>query len=280
MAQNVTLMGATYQDVPKIILPKAGGGDAEFVDVTDTTAAAADVKSGKAFHLADGSLATGSLLWDFKGDDCELVQQFYDQEIALEDTNFATWTPSTTATVIRSGVAGTVVALPMSAYDYLVHWRVLFTAAYKSDATLKAQIFKEGAELWQAIFRRPSNLANIEAQNFNQNTCISLQTALLNIYYNTSGTKTSTYSISYGIYPTVVAATFSSTTAASPNVTLYPPNIYACCNASYFATARAAELDQANSKIHIVGELYRSRPGAVMRSIYGGLIDLFNASSK
>lgn len=32
MAQNVTLLGASYPDVPSVILPKTGGGSAVFVD--------------------------------------------------------------------------------------------------------------------------------------------------------------------------------------------------------------------------------------------------------
>lgn len=32
MAQNITLMGASYSDVPAVELPKTGGGTATFVD--------------------------------------------------------------------------------------------------------------------------------------------------------------------------------------------------------------------------------------------------------
>lgn len=32
MAQNITLLGATYQDVPAVNLPKAGGGTATFIE--------------------------------------------------------------------------------------------------------------------------------------------------------------------------------------------------------------------------------------------------------
>lgn len=60
MAQNITLLGASYSGVPSVVLPKTGGGTASFTDVTDTTAAAADVASGKLFHAADGTLTTGT----------------------------------------------------------------------------------------------------------------------------------------------------------------------------------------------------------------------------
>lgn len=32
MAQNVTILGASYSDVPAVTLPKTGGGTATFVD--------------------------------------------------------------------------------------------------------------------------------------------------------------------------------------------------------------------------------------------------------
>lgn len=60
MAQNITLMGASYSDVASILLPKTGGGTASFVDITDTTAAAADVASGKYFYTASGVRTQGT----------------------------------------------------------------------------------------------------------------------------------------------------------------------------------------------------------------------------
>lgn len=60
MAQNITLLGASYPDVPAVVLPKTGGGDAKFVDVSDTTAAAADVASGKYFFTAAGVRTAGT----------------------------------------------------------------------------------------------------------------------------------------------------------------------------------------------------------------------------
>lgn len=60
MAQNITLMGASYSAVPAVTLPKTGGGTATFTDVTDTTAAAADVASGKYFYTAAGVKTQGT----------------------------------------------------------------------------------------------------------------------------------------------------------------------------------------------------------------------------
>lgn len=60
MAQNITLLGASYSAVPAVTLPKTGGGTATFTDVTDTTAAAADVASGKYFYTDAGVRTQGT----------------------------------------------------------------------------------------------------------------------------------------------------------------------------------------------------------------------------
>lgn len=60
MSQNITLMGASYTAVPAVNLPKTGGGTATFTDVTDTTAAASDVASGKYFYTASGVRTQGT----------------------------------------------------------------------------------------------------------------------------------------------------------------------------------------------------------------------------
>ena len=60
MAQNLTLMGASYSAVPAVLLPKTGGGTARFTDTTPTTAQDSDVASGKIYFKSDGSQSTGT----------------------------------------------------------------------------------------------------------------------------------------------------------------------------------------------------------------------------
>ena len=60
MAQNITLLGASYSEVPAVTLPKTGGGTARFDDASITTATASDVASGKVFLASDGTITTGT----------------------------------------------------------------------------------------------------------------------------------------------------------------------------------------------------------------------------
>ena len=60
MAKNITLMGASYSDVPAVDLPQTGGGTARFVDTSDANATVADIVSGKTAYV-NGAKLTGEI---------------------------------------------------------------------------------------------------------------------------------------------------------------------------------------------------------------------------
>ena len=60
MAKDISLMGASYSDVPAVVLPQTGGGTARFDDASVTTATASDVAQGKVFLASDGTITTGT----------------------------------------------------------------------------------------------------------------------------------------------------------------------------------------------------------------------------
>ena len=60
MAKNITLLGASYSNVPAVNLPQTGGGTARFTDTSPTTATDSDVASGKIYFKSDGSQSTGT----------------------------------------------------------------------------------------------------------------------------------------------------------------------------------------------------------------------------
>jgi hypothetical protein len=60
MGVDVKIAGTNYTGVPYITLPLTAGGSVKFCEVSDTTATASDVASGKKFYTASGELTTGT----------------------------------------------------------------------------------------------------------------------------------------------------------------------------------------------------------------------------
>lgn len=62
MAQNVIINGITYQNVPKVSIPKSGGsGNAEFVDTSDATLTNGASMLSSVTAYANGSKITGTI---------------------------------------------------------------------------------------------------------------------------------------------------------------------------------------------------------------------------
>lgn len=244
---NITLLGANYNDVPAVTLPQTGGGVATFYE------------------------------YDAKGKLPELLEVIHEEETALANTTFNGWTPSTTAKNIHAAKTAGTFAANFAKYDYLLKWEYSFVPVLNEGATTKAQLIWEGADLWQSLNKRPSSLANIEAERLNGNASVNYLTVPFMRYYNTSGTATYTHSISYGIYPSPTAATFSNSTSNTPTVTVKTPAVYARCNATYFAVARAPELDQSASKFHIIGKVYRVEKEDAVEAFYREFYERYNA---
>ena len=58
---DITIAGASYADVPSILVPKVGGGTAAFDDTTDATAGAGQILSGYSAY-SNGAKLDGSLV--------------------------------------------------------------------------------------------------------------------------------------------------------------------------------------------------------------------------
>lgn len=250
---DIHLMDATFPAVPSVLLPKDGGGQAEFFDMSDPMSFL-----GKGVELVDDDL--------------------YSATFALKDTDFHGWTPSTTAKVCVPSVTKSAkfTARDMENYEYYIVWEMGVDLAYTGSPTLKAHTLFSRSFQIQEIFRRPGSWATIQSEAFNTNVCNSVFTPTFLRYYNSSGSLTYTFSASYGFYFTMTAATFSSTSASSPTVNLKTPTMSARCSTSYMSTGNAALIDQDNSSGFIRGKLYRIKRDGFLRGAYNNVIRLLN----
>lgn len=204
-----------------------------------------------------------------------LVESLPDIVVALADTDYATWTPATSAKVILPNRAsGTFVATDVGDYDYFVRQRVFLDVQYvEGTATAKGMFQFCAADNWNVITRRAANVTQLNAGNLGTNVAEAISHIYLLKYYNTSWANI--YSSAYGFYPTNTLPSLSSTSAAAPTVTVRTPAIYSKCQATYFSTAMAAAVDQQASTIKIKADIYRAETGYMRGTAYKALADMW-----
>ena len=258
MAQNVTIQGASYADVPSVILPKTGGGSAQFDDTTDANATAADIANGKTAYV-NGTKLTGTKAYTWMGDNAELVEaDYYTWSGTLANTTYSSWTPSTTAGSILATASAKTFVADMTKYEYILEWLWDVETAWPSGQTMQYCPMRNYGAMHQVAMRRPYGLQNFADDNWAYNYVTNDYTASQYlIYYNSSKNLTWTTTM-YGIYASALtAAGVSSTSSNTPTITPKRPVVSARCNSSYFTTTRAGQVDQANTTIKIKMNLYR-----------------------
>ena len=218
--------------------------------------------------------------WNWMGKNPTLVSNYSPFTVALKDTDFASWTPSTTPKVILASADWGTFEADMANYDYIVKWTFETNLVYLQTATLKVTPQKQASIYCQSINRRSSNYTNFMSKTLNQNYYYPTFAAILamqgTIYYNASGTISFAYHQgSYGFYQGMATPGFSNSTVDNPTVTLKRPTLNARCDTTYMATERAAEIDKINSTLTIKCEVYRVDKPASAEIISLDLADLF-----
>ena len=221
--------------------------------------------------------STAELAW--MGPNATHLGTFYTKDYLLKDTGFNTWTPVTTASPIVDAISDCYHFVgDISKYEYFIRWRCEFTNAFLPGATLKAQIDKQVASHWILIHRRPYGFDSFSTMTDTRpySLTVSSQSTYV-VYWNTSGTYSWTTNNTYGIYQTMGQATFSSNSSNTPTITIPSPSVSARCYSSFFATARAYEVDKNNATVKLRGDLYRIDKGfGQIRHSYIDAIDLYN----
>lgn len=227
-------------------------------------------------QYASASVNVPSVTTSYLGTNPVKIADYATQTVALSNTNFATWTPSTKATdIYASSNAGTAV-LDTSNYDYEIIW--FFDISFVYDGTESgARIRRQCLSIRQSIYKSPSNLTYLSNKDYNYNRCTTLFTSGLVDYYNSSNALALSYTISVGIFPSATACTYSSNTSNTPTVTIKTPKISAVCHNTFLTTTNCAKIDKANTKFTLRGELWRVDKDSAMQGMYRNIVELYNS---
>lgn len=218
--------------------------------------------------------------YDFSwmGESAELVKAYAKETTKLADTGYNGWTPSTTAQAIVATSDLEQVDVDMGKYDYIIVWRFRTEPVYGTGATNKARFLKFAQEMVQMCYRRPSNLTNLTANTYNGNAYSTPLNLAVIDYYNSSQSHTIAYTSTVGLYVTAPTPTFASSKETATKLTIKRPIMTAKCSTTYFSTANAGKVDQANTYMDLDCKLYRVKAGTCASfSVYQDVIDLYRS---
>lgn len=216
MAKNITINGASFSDVPSILIPLTdGSGNAEFIDKDEAGSSDVPFKYGG----LNGTLVAT-----------------YSEDFTLADTSFVIGSSaSTSSTTIKTAVSNryTTTTSPTIAYgdkDIVVVQTGCVEPTHDSTATNKALQLKYVIKYVTVFSKRKTT--NTSGKTTRQGYSTSYY---VNQYYSSSGTLSRTVA-NYGFYMTPSSPSINSTTASSTYVKCSSPVLYYRASSSYEST--------------------------------------------
>lgn len=192
---NILLMGATYPDVPSVILPTAEGGTATFTE------------GGGSPTLKMGVIRP----------DATLVQSYtYDKQLIADEVleELPAYT-TTDTTLVASAALSTTVTLDYATYNYYVLQRFLTIPSYSVTSKAKGRVEYHVSSRMYEITEIPANTFVALVNGTTKYTSRSVTTSDLGVfhrllYWKDSSSITPYSTSTYGPYQTVVAPVINS----------------------------------------------------------------------
>ena len=214
------------------------------------------------FVTAINSISTPT---DGYGENPELVTTLLNDTVLLKDTGFATWTPSSTASVILSGQELTGQELDLANYDYGCIYDINIQYEYVEGTTVVNGPTEGYYHSVVFPFKRPSSLTDFNQGRRVQNTYAAIEMGAL-LYKYTASTTYLSYS-NTAIYNSMSSPSTSNSTSDTPTYTFKTPTMRAATNANAFTAEMAAALDQNNTTINRKVVLYRYKKNTTLSNI-------------
>ena len=240
------------------------------IDITDTTAVAADVAQSEVFYGADGVRTTGtasvtpapSIKTYALRPDAELVKTYSYDKLIYDDEGVTIPSYTTTVTPLKASASVSPAAtLSLDDYDYFIVTRMLSIPEYSIDTIGAGRLeYVFSSVIYEIVDFPADSISSIQGSGKKTaRTVIDFASTHYSLvaYWSGASTFTTYANTAYGTYQTPQLPTLSSSTSSTPDLTFNSPIFNVRGSTSYFKNTYFNAMT--DIRYQWVTELYRTQ---------------------